>query len=221
MSRAWDGDPVSSFGSIVCMAQKPDLACAWIFLKGRFVELIIAPGYDEEELAFLKNKSKDFVSLNYPWMTGNRLRIHTVMWWAECLSSREQGIVWKNGRLWRSILSLMKRKSLLNSRWRLPNIQNQMLWSLPWEYEKGVTRSCNGCGTAKQGGFNSKTCSYKKPGRTSRFIYRENRIWTKKNLLRTLWASGVLSSDAFFPFDDSIIHSDRDHIRYIVFREAR
>ncbi len=58
LSRAWDGDPVSSFGSIICMTRKPDLATVE-FLKGRFVELIIAPGFDNEALHFLKNKSKD------------------------------------------------------------------------------------------------------------------------------------------------------------------
>jgi len=53
--RAWDGDPVSSFGSIICMTRNPILKLL-NSLKGKFVELIIAPGYDEEALLFLKNK---------------------------------------------------------------------------------------------------------------------------------------------------------------------
>src|SRR4030065_642845 len=65
LSRAWDGDPVSSFGSIICLTRQPDLT-TMEFLKGRFVELIMAPGFDEDALAFLKNKSKDLRLLELP-----------------------------------------------------------------------------------------------------------------------------------------------------------
>ncbi|MEE3341075.1 MAG: IMP cyclohydrolase, partial [Hallerella sp.] len=58
MEAAWAGDPVSAFGSVIASTRKVDLATAQ-FLKGRFVEILLAPAFDDDALEFLKNKSKD------------------------------------------------------------------------------------------------------------------------------------------------------------------
>ncbi len=55
---AWSGDPVSAFGSVVAVTQSVDLATAER-LKGRFIEALIAPDFDEDALEFLKAKSKN------------------------------------------------------------------------------------------------------------------------------------------------------------------
>lgn len=55
---AWAGDTVSAFGSVIAVTRKVDLATAER-LKGRFVEVLIAPDYDDDALDFLKSKSKD------------------------------------------------------------------------------------------------------------------------------------------------------------------
>lgn len=55
---AWQGDPVSAFGSVIAVTEPVDLAVAEA-LKGRFVEALIAPAFDDEALAFLTSKSKD------------------------------------------------------------------------------------------------------------------------------------------------------------------
>ncbi len=39
LSRAWEGDQMSAFGSIICMTRKPDLATLE-FLKGKFVDCL-------------------------------------------------------------------------------------------------------------------------------------------------------------------------------------
>ena len=79
MEAAWAGDPISAFGSVIAVTRPVDLATAQ-FLKGdsvkhisyeivngenvpgevagKFVEVLIAPGFDEDALAFLKKKSK-------------------------------------------------------------------------------------------------------------------------------------------------------------------
>ena len=58
LEHAWHGDTVSSFGSIIAVTRKVDLKAAE-FLKGKFVEALIAPEFDDDALEFLKNKSKD------------------------------------------------------------------------------------------------------------------------------------------------------------------
>ncbi|HNY32285.1 MAG TPA: bifunctional phosphoribosylaminoimidazolecarboxamide formyltransferase/IMP cyclohydrolase [Fibrobacteria bacterium] len=55
---AWAGDPVSAFGSVIALTRKVDLATAEV-LKGRFVEILLAPGFEPDALEFLKAKSKD------------------------------------------------------------------------------------------------------------------------------------------------------------------
>lgn len=55
---AWNGDPVSAFGSVIAVTEKVDMAAAEC-LKGRFIEALIAPDFDAEALEFLKAKSKN------------------------------------------------------------------------------------------------------------------------------------------------------------------
>jgi phosphoribosylaminoimidazolecarboxamide formyltransferase/IMP cyclohydrolase len=56
LSAAWSGDPVSAYGSVIAVTRKVDAATAKV-LAGRFVELIIAPDYDDDALEYLKKKS--------------------------------------------------------------------------------------------------------------------------------------------------------------------
>lgn len=58
MNKAWEGDIVSAFGSVISCTQTVDLKTAQ-FLKGKFVEIIIAPNFQVDALTFLKEKSRD------------------------------------------------------------------------------------------------------------------------------------------------------------------
>jgi phosphoribosylaminoimidazolecarboxamide formyltransferase/IMP cyclohydrolase len=63
---AWAGDPVSAFGSVIAVTQKIDMKTAEC-LDGRFVEAVIAPGYDEDALDHLmKKKNLRILKLNKP-----------------------------------------------------------------------------------------------------------------------------------------------------------
>ena len=63
---AWSGDPISAFGSVIAVTQKVDMETAQC-LDGRFVEAIIAPGYDEDALDHLmKKKNLRILKLNKP-----------------------------------------------------------------------------------------------------------------------------------------------------------
>jgi len=64
---AWQGDTVSAFGSVIAVTQSVDMKTAEL-LKGRFVEVLIAPDYDADALEFLRSKSKDLrlLKLKHP-----------------------------------------------------------------------------------------------------------------------------------------------------------
>jgi phosphoribosylaminoimidazolecarboxamide formyltransferase/IMP cyclohydrolase len=57
--RAYEGDPISAFGSIIGFNQVVDLATAEQLCEpNRFVEAIIAPGYDDDAFQLLTTKPK-------------------------------------------------------------------------------------------------------------------------------------------------------------------
>jgi phosphoribosylaminoimidazolecarboxamide formyltransferase / IMP cyclohydrolase len=60
LERAWNGDPLRStaMGSVIACTKPVNLATAE-FLKGRFVEAMVAPDFEPDALDFLRNKSKD------------------------------------------------------------------------------------------------------------------------------------------------------------------
>jgi phosphoribosylaminoimidazolecarboxamide formyltransferase / IMP cyclohydrolase len=70
---AWAGDPVSAFGSVIAVTQIIDLETAQLFAN-RFIEVIIAPDYSPDAVAFLKAKSKNLrvLKLHQPLEPGRR-----------------------------------------------------------------------------------------------------------------------------------------------------
>ncbi len=59
MKKAWDGDPVSAFGSILGFNVPVDAAAAELLAEpGKFVEAIVAPGFDADALEILTTKPK-------------------------------------------------------------------------------------------------------------------------------------------------------------------
>ena len=67
LAAAWEGDAVSAYGSVIALTRRVDLAAAQV-LKGRFVEALVAPGFDDDALEFLRAKSKNIrlISLDRP-----------------------------------------------------------------------------------------------------------------------------------------------------------
>ncbi len=59
LEAAWDGDPVSAFGSVLAFTRPVDLRCAEYLVSGnRFVEAIVAPAFDEDAFRLLVDKPK-------------------------------------------------------------------------------------------------------------------------------------------------------------------
>jgi len=59
LEQAWEGDPVSAFGSVLAFTRAVDLASAEYLVSGnRFVEAIVAPSFDDDALKLLIEKPK-------------------------------------------------------------------------------------------------------------------------------------------------------------------
>ena len=59
LEQAWSGDPISAFGSVLAFTRTVNLAAADFLVSGnRFVEAIIAPGFDDDALELLTRKPK-------------------------------------------------------------------------------------------------------------------------------------------------------------------
>ena len=59
LEEAWSGDPISAFGSVLAFTRPLDLAAAEFLVGGnRFVEAIIAPGFDDDAFELLTKKPK-------------------------------------------------------------------------------------------------------------------------------------------------------------------
>jgi phosphoribosylaminoimidazolecarboxamide formyltransferase/IMP cyclohydrolase len=55
--RAWQGDPVSAFGSVIGVTRPFDLACAK-YIENKFVEVILAPRFEKDALDFIQGLGK-------------------------------------------------------------------------------------------------------------------------------------------------------------------
>jgi len=59
LTQAWEGDPVSAFGSVLSFTRALDLTSAEFLVSGnRFVEAIVAPSFDEDAFRLLVEKPK-------------------------------------------------------------------------------------------------------------------------------------------------------------------
>ncbi|MCP4548782.1 MAG: bifunctional phosphoribosylaminoimidazolecarboxamide formyltransferase/IMP cyclohydrolase [bacterium] len=55
--EAWSSDPVSAFGSVIALSDPVDVATAE-FLAKKFIEVLVAPGFDDAALTMLAKKRK-------------------------------------------------------------------------------------------------------------------------------------------------------------------
>ncbi len=56
IDAAWEGDPVSAFGSVIGLNRRLDRAAAEALAKKGFVEVLVAPGYDDDALEVLRGR---------------------------------------------------------------------------------------------------------------------------------------------------------------------
>lgn len=216
LSRAWDGDPVSSFGSIICLTRKPELA-TMEFLKGRFVELIIAPGFDDDALNFLKNKSKDIRILELALDNGEPIpNTYHYISGGLLVQSRNRGLYEKWDVVTKAAFPVEKRKLAEFALAACKHTKSNAV-VIAREYELGFFQILAiGAGQPNRVDAIRKLAATKAVDNLKLLYKLEKPGISEDEFIRNIISECVMASDAFFPFDDSIVFSAESHIRYIV-----
>lgn len=216
LSRAWEGDSMSAFGSIICMTRKTDLA-TMEFLKGKFVEMIIAPGYDDDALEFLKKKSKDIRILELPMENGAPVEnTYRYIVGGMLVQSRNRGLYEK----WEVVTQHPfpdEKRGLAEFSLTACKYTKSNAVIIAREYEKGFYQILAiGAGQPNRVDAIRKLAATKAIENLKLLYGKEKPSMGEDEFIRRNMSECVLASDAFFPFDDSIVHSAENHIRYIV-----
>ncbi|MFP4013958.1 MAG: bifunctional phosphoribosylaminoimidazolecarboxamide formyltransferase/IMP cyclohydrolase [Chitinispirillaceae bacterium] len=215
LGSAWSGDPVSAFGSVIAVSRTVDLKAAEV-LSGRFVEMIIAPGYDADALEFLKKKSsalrvievgdlkageKDTSVLKH--VTGGILR-----------QDRDGQVFGKMETVTRARFPSSKQK-LAGFAYRACKHVKSNAIVLAQEYQEGLYRIIGiGAGQPNRVDALRKLAVTKARENLSAEYTAADKQLPPGNFEE--FGEFVMASDAFFPFADTIEEANAVGIRYIV-----
>jgi phosphoribosylaminoimidazolecarboxamide formyltransferase/IMP cyclohydrolase len=211
---AWQGDPVSAFGSVIAVSRKMDLATAEL-LKGRFVELLIAPGFDADALDYLQKKSKDIRLLDLGQLTAPQPRKVYKHILGGMLEQDRDVDLW---RKWESPTDAKipdSLRPLAGFTWRACKHVKSNAIVLGYEYEPGCyTLVGMGPGQPNRIDSNLKLCQPRAKENLARMA--EQKGVDSESFVRDAMGRCVMASDAFFPFDDNVKAAYEGGIRYIV-----
>lgn len=208
LAAAWEGDVVSAYGSVIAVSRPVDLATAEV-LKGRFVEALVAPGFEPEALDFLcaKSKSIRLVSLDRP-LAAPRKRLvakrifGATLWQESDAEGPEQWEVVTEAR----IPDELRPAAAFGIRMCAHLKSNAILLALATPDLRHASILGMGAGQP------NRVDSMRKLALTKA---RENRERLGLSLEEAA-ARTVLVSDAFFPFADNIEAAAASGVRYIV-----
>ncbi len=214
LEAAWDGDPVSAFGSVIAFSREVDLATAEA-LKGRFVEVLIAPGYTTEALDYLRHKSKDLRLLDLDAVTpGQPRKVYKHILGGMLVQDRDVQLLEKWESPTRAQLPETK-KELAMFTWKACKHVKSNAITIGHEYEPGQFQILGiGPGQPNRIDSNLRLCQPRVRDNAKRLA--EAQGVEVEAFTRKVFSECVLASDAFFPFDDNVIAAHDAGIRYIV-----
>jgi phosphoribosylaminoimidazolecarboxamide formyltransferase/IMP cyclohydrolase len=215
LEAAWSGDTVSAYGGIIAVSRTVDLDAAKV-LAGRFVELFIAPDFNDDALEYLKQKSaslrilqvggfdagvKDKHTLKY--VTGGMLR-----------QDRDDALFEK----WEAVTKAQfpaAKDALAKFAYRACKHVKSNAIVLAQEYADGCHRVV-GMGAGQPNRIDSfRKLAVTKAMENIRADY-EKRGEPAPQGLAPEFGEFVMASDAFFPFADTIEEAHAAGIRFIV-----
>ncbi|HIE05055.1 MAG TPA: bifunctional phosphoribosylaminoimidazolecarboxamide formyltransferase/IMP cyclohydrolase [Candidatus Latescibacteria bacterium] len=216
LEAAWEGDPVSAFGSIIAFTRSVDLEAAE-FLRGKFVEILIAPGYEEGALEFLRSHKKDTRILDVPpldlepedvtyrYVRGGMLE-----------QERDRRLMEK----WEVVTKKNfpeDKRSLAEFAYKAVKHTKSNAIVLAREYRPGFYQVL-GMGSGQPNRVDSfrKLALSKAKENLSRFHSSEAPDMPLEDYINAQLREVVLASDAFFPFPDVVELAAEAGIRYVV-----
>jgi phosphoribosylaminoimidazolecarboxamide formyltransferase/IMP cyclohydrolase len=211
---AWQGDPVSAFGSVIAVSRRVDLATAER-LKGRFVELLIAPGFDPDALEFLTKKSKDIRLLDLGEMKPPAQRKVYKHILGGMLEQDRDVDLW---RKWESVTAAPFSEALrplAEFTWKACKHVKSDAIVLGFEYRPGCyTLVGMGPGQPNRIDSNLKLCQPRARENLERMV--KEKCVDATAFVRESLSRCVLASDAYYPFDDNVKAAHEGGIRHIV-----
>ena len=236
--NAWEGDPISAFGGVVATNQKVDMKFAETLKgdkikhisykiengkyipqdspSGKFIEILIAPDFDEDALGFLKKKSKAIRLIKTNPSTGKDIKTFRAITGGILI----QG---KDDRLWDDFNQVTKMKfkgdfeALCRFGWVACKHTKSNAIVLVRENINGHFQLVGmGSGQPNRIDAMRRLCIPKAIENLGReydvkSIKEDRQIWIQNQIGKM-----VLVSDAFFPFDDTVREAAKCGISYIV-----
>ncbi|MDL2260807.1 bifunctional phosphoribosylaminoimidazolecarboxamide formyltransferase/IMP cyclohydrolase [Methanimicrococcus sp. OttesenSCG-928-J09] len=217
---AWDGDPISAFGSIVCVNRPFDVETAKLLDK-KFIEIIVAPAFEPEALEMLKNKSETLRLMKlvgfdkpfdseyvYKHVTGGLLE-----------QTRDIGLFEK----WDTVTKAPfpdSKKGLSEFAMSACKCIKSNSISIAYEYEPGCYMLLGmGAGQPNRVDSIGKLAAPKARNNLKEMYERNEELkksMTYEEYVAQVFSECVMASDAFFPFDDSVIYANEFGLRYIL-----
>ncbi|MFC2075616.1 bifunctional phosphoribosylaminoimidazolecarboxamide formyltransferase/IMP cyclohydrolase [candidate division KSB1 bacterium] len=214
LEYAWAGDPVSAFGSVIALTRTVDEPTA-LFLKGKFVEMLIAPDFSPEALEYFRAKKKDLrlikvAELSEP--SPELARICRPILGGLLVQDRDLEDAEKFECVTRAKFPENLMAAARFGYKAVKHVKSNAI-TLAYEYKPGCFMQL-GMGAGQPNRIdalvklavpraldNAKALAESKPG------------WPESD---ELMAQVVLASDAFFPFDDAVRAAAEFGIRYVV-----
>ncbi len=180
--KAYETDPVSSFGGIIALTRNVDGATAQSIVEQQFVEVIIAPDYSEEALAYFATKPNVRVLVSgFERQGGSRLNYHRV---AGGLLIQQHDNLSVN----RDDCSCVSERQASDPEWE----DLMFAWKMVRLVKSNAIVYAKDCRTVGIGA-----------GQMSRVDSARIAAWKASEAGLSLQGS-AMASDAFFPFRDSI-----------------
>lgn len=211
---AWDGDPVSAFGSVIACSARIDLATAQRLDK-RFVEIILAPGYDEDALEFLKAKSKNLRILEIASVEKQRAR--------KVLKHVIGGLLVQDRDIediekWECVTEApfpANKEKLAKFTWLVTKHTKSNAIVMCQEYKDGYYKILGlGPGQPNRIDSNLRLCQPRVRDNMARMERPEG--LSDEAFEQQVFGELVMGSDAFFPFSDNIEAAAEAGVRFIV-----
>ena len=225
MEAAWAGDPVSAFGSVIASSRKIDLKTAE-FLKGKFVEILLAPAFDEDALECLKNKSKDIRLLEVGKIEkAKRVKVYKHVIGGMLVQDRDVDTYEKFECVTKAQFPKNK-EELARFTWLVTKHTKSNAIVMGYEYKPGYFQVLGlGPGQPNRIDSNLRLCQPRVRDNVARmdaakpFFDAEGKLVDEaglKALERKVFGEVVMGSDAFFPFPDNVEAAHDAGVRYIV-----